>query len=620
MDALRFRGSPFARFTGQSTGPGHHRPPPHPQRPQPPGAPGIVAPEPLIVVEESNFAEEQDPDSSEQTVSNRASLDIDSPVNPYLLSPWRDPREARKHSLPSQQVTEGITASQVRRLSERGGEGSGPTPKEAAFLATLSQAPAPTGRRHSVVTISKVPTTLFGRSRRESVAAYPNSNGSSRILSSRRESNTGPPSTDPIGSIHNLQLDIMDDIYLQSRKARLKLWTSSNEKVCEVQTVDEVGAAQPARRFTNRRYSECPQPGLASSFRRSSELPIAPPTTIQPTQIQAPLQPSGPTNRASTRRKKSGSGGGLLGSRTDIAGIFSSLTSSAMDMHRPDPEGRDGSSGASSSSAATASSPFLSQTFQAAARGRATSATPTPTAHSAGQAGGCSSGAGGSNGLLDPNAGRSTRSNSFDVSLLNNAKQLVTEAQDNGSAALSGWFAKRHQPMARKKSVRSKSSAVALSKDVLERLQKKDPLGGDSGKPKLKPRAKQKSWADATKANIVDATILGTAIEGFLRKSSNASMAGGSASGSGSGSGMGSGASTSAAARGATPKTGSGSAGGSPAHSSRRSRGVGSSSAQSQAGRAVRSTLNWFGKADEDDSKDTCDASLCATLKDLFVK
>lgn len=458
-------------------------------------------------------------------------------------------------------------------------------------------------------------------------------------MSSRRESNTGPPSTDPIGSIHNLQLDIMDDIYLQSRKARLKLWTSSNEKVCEVQTVDEVGAAQPARRFTNRRYSECPQPGLASSFRRSSELPAALPPTIQPTaQIQAPIQ----SNRASTRRKKSVSGlggGGLLGSRTDIAGIFSSLTSSAMDMHRPDPEGRDGSSGASSSSAATASSPFLSQTFQAAARGRATSATPTPTAHSGVQVGcvldslrgvdslkdihkrincfqaaGCSSGAGGSNGLLDPNAGRSTRSNSFDVSLLNNAKQLVTEAQDNGSAALSGWFAKRHQPMARKKSVRSKSSAVALSKDVLERLQKKDPLGGDSGKPKLKPRAKQKSWADATKANIVDATILGTAIEGFLRKSSNASMAGGSASGSGLG------ASTSAAARGATPKTGSGSAGGSPAHSSRRSRGVGSSSAQSQAGRAVRSTLNWFGKADEDDSKDTCDASLCATLKDLFVK
>ncbi|XP_017074283.1 pneumococcal serine-rich repeat protein isoform X1 [Drosophila eugracilis] len=606
MDALRFRGSPFARFTGQSTGPGHPRPPPHPQhpqRPQPMGSHGISAPEPLIVVEESNLPEEQE-DSSEPTVSNRGSLDIDSPVNPYLLSPWRDPREARKHSLPSQQVTDGITASQVRRLSERGGEGSGPTPKEAAFLATLSQAPAPTGRRHSVVTISKVPTTIFGRSRRESVAAYPNSNGSSRVLNSRRESNTGPPSTDPIGSIHNLQLDIMDDIYLQSRKARLKLWTSSNEKVCEVQTVDEAGTGQPGRRFTNRRYSECPQPGLASTFRRASELP-------QPQQQQ---QPQGST-RASTRRKKSGSGTGLLGSRSDIAGIFSSLTSSAMDMHRPEPEGRDGSSSASSSATATASSPFLSQTFQAAARGRATSATPTPTAQAAGgggAAGGAGSSAGCSGGLLDPNAGRSTRSNSFDVSLLNNAKQLVSDVQDNGSATLTGWFAKRHTPLARKKSVRSKSSAVALSKDVLERLQKKDPLGGDSGKPKLKPRSKQKTWAESTKATV-DATILGTAIEGFLRKSSNASMGGSGSSG---------GASTSAAARGATPKAGkdSGSASGSPAHGARRSRASASSSAQSQAGRAVRSTLNWFGKADEDDSKDTCDASLCATLKDLFVK
>ncbi|XP_020797870.1 uncharacterized protein LOC110176006 [Drosophila serrata] len=617
MDALRFRGSPFARFTGQSTGPGHPRPPTQAARPQPQGNHSIIAPEPLIVVEESNLPEEQEPDSSEPTVSNRGSLDIDSPVNPYLLSPWRDPREARKHSLPSQQVTEGITASQVRRLSERGGEGSGPTPKEAAFLATLSQAPAPTGRRHSVVTISKVPTTIFGRSRRESVAAYPNSNGSSRILNSRRESNTGPPSTDPIGSIHNLQLDIMDDIYLQSRKARLKLWTSSNEKVCEVQTVDEAGTGQPGRRFTNRRYSECPQPGLASSFRRASEFPQP---GQQPGQQQQQQTPSQLQNRASTRRKKSGSGTGLLGSRTDLAGIFSSLTSSAMDMHRPEPEGRDNnSSSASSSATAPASSPFLSQTFQAAARGRATSATPTPTTTGGVSQAGGASGSGTTGGLLDPNAGRSTRSNSFDVSLLNNAKQLVSDAQDNGSAALSGWFAKRHQPMARKKSVRSKSSAVALSKDVLERLQKKDPLGGDSGKPKLKPRAKKKSWADATKANIVDATILGTAIEGFLRKSSNASMAGTGSSGSSGG-----GASTSAAAaRGATPKAGkdAGSASGSPAHGARRSRAsAAGSSAQSQAGRAVRSTLNWFGKADEDDSKDTCDASLCATLKDLFVK
>lgn len=125
----------------------------------------------MIVVEESANCEELEL-ASLKSSTPRDSLDIDSPVNPYLLSPWRDARETRKHSLPSQQVTDGITASQVRRLSERGGEGSGPTPKEAAFLATLSQAPAPSGRRHSVVTISKVPQAVFGRCRRESVAGF----------------------------------------------------------------------------------------------------------------------------------------------------------------------------------------------------------------------------------------------------------------------------------------------------------------------------------------------------------------------------------------------------------------------------------------------------------------
>lgn len=130
--------------------------------------------EPLIVVEESGNDEEEEY-SSNKSVTPKQSLDMDSPVNPYLLSPWRDPRETRKHSLPTPQCTTGITASQVRRLSERGGDGSGPTPREAAFLATLSQSsgPAPGGRRHSVVTISKVPTTLFGRNRRESIAAFP---------------------------------------------------------------------------------------------------------------------------------------------------------------------------------------------------------------------------------------------------------------------------------------------------------------------------------------------------------------------------------------------------------------------------------------------------------------
>ncbi|XP_037932248.1 uncharacterized protein LOC119667039 [Teleopsis dalmanni] len=291
MDTFRLRRSSFSRHMGKQ--------------------------EPLIVVEESNAVEDDEQDSS-NTPSNKASLEIDSPLNPYLLSPWRDPREGRKHSLPSQQVTEGITASQVRRLSERGGEGSGPSPKEAAFLATLSQAPAPSGRRHSVVTISKVPTTLFGRSRRESVAAYPTNN---RILGSRRESNTstGPPAIDPIGSIHNLQLDIMDDI-VQSRKARMKLWNTSNEKVCEVQTLDERGGSTP-QRYTNRRYSECvtAQTSPAPNYRRASEHPaLISPCVLQPGGINVP-----------TQRKKSS---GFLGTTN----IFSSLTSSAIEIHKYD--------------------------------------------------------------------------------------------------------------------------------------------------------------------------------------------------------------------------------------------------------------------------------------------
>lgn len=70
-----------------------------------------------IVVEESGNCDDDELTAASIKSTPRDSLDIDSPSNPYLLSPWRDPRETRKHSLPSQQVTEGITASQVRRLS-----------------------------------------------------------------------------------------------------------------------------------------------------------------------------------------------------------------------------------------------------------------------------------------------------------------------------------------------------------------------------------------------------------------------------------------------------------------------------------------------------------------------
>ncbi|CAD7090100.1 unnamed protein product [Hermetia illucens] len=167
--------------------------------------------EPLIVVEETNVGEDDDSKQSKKSNSGESS-EAESPVNPYLLSPFPDLQQRRKHSLPSLQITEGITASQVRRLSEAGSEGSALSSKDVEFLATLSQKtiPASGGRRHSIVTISPVPTSLFGRNRRESISGP---------FSRRGSAVQGPPLTEHRGSVHNLQLDIMDGI-VQARKNR----------------------------------------------------------------------------------------------------------------------------------------------------------------------------------------------------------------------------------------------------------------------------------------------------------------------------------------------------------------------------------------------------------------
>lgn len=264
--------------------------------------------EPLIVVEDEEKEEEAAYNSSRQS-----SEDESTSMNPYLLSPYA--REIRKHSLPTPQCS-GITASQVRRLSERG-ETAGPGPRQAEFLATLSTAPQPSagGRRHSVVTISRLPPALFGRSRRESVAAL---NAPGRILPNRRESIACPPSTESRGSVHNLQLDIMDDI-VQARKVRMKLWNTSSEKVCEVQPLDESGGS--VQRYTNsgRRFSDfvgttlAPIPSM--SKRRASELPQN-------------------TSTPGTSKKPAG----IICSNTDLVSLLTSLSTSATEINKSEPE------------------------------------------------------------------------------------------------------------------------------------------------------------------------------------------------------------------------------------------------------------------------------------------
>lgn len=177
---------------------------------------------------------------------------------------------------------------------------------EAAFLATLSSAPAPSpgGRRHSVVTISRVPpTSLFGRGRRESIAAF----GSGLPPRFPRKDSTPSMS----GSNFNLQLDIMDDIaeIKAARKVKLKMWQTENEeKICEV---SEGGSVARYHQKENRRFSDVTGilPPKEQNRRRASE---APPTTSQPKQA------------------------GIVCTNTDLITMMSSLTSSAQEINSPE--------------------------------------------------------------------------------------------------------------------------------------------------------------------------------------------------------------------------------------------------------------------------------------------
>lgn len=142
-----------------------------------------------------------------------------------------------------------------------------------------------------------------------------------------------------------------------------------------------------------------------------------------------------------------------------------------------------------------------------------------------------------------------------------------TSAADKNAAALSGWFEKRHQPMARKKSLRNTANVtVSFSKDVLDRFKDKEERAKETKKPKSRLR-----WD--SRGPFVDPHVIGNAIEGFLRKSTRSK-------------------------------------------DSRKK----ASTAKASTSSSASSSSFWFGKGDEDDSNDTCDSSFCSTLKDLFVK
>jgi hypothetical protein len=327
----------------------------------------------------------------------------------------------------------------------------------------------------------------------------------------------------------------MDDI-VQARKARMKLWNTSNEKVCEVQTVDEAGTSSTAQRYTNRRFSDFISTTLApipQSLRRASENP------------SMLITPS--VSQATTPSKKAG----IICTNTDLISLLSSLASSATEINRI-------------SEVPTPVAPTPSTTQ------------PKPSQKS-------------SNFLLPErrtSLKKSNRSNSFDVSILKGVKPMTDDAKTSPSG--NGWFTKRHMPASKRtNTVKSSAQAtVTFAKETFEKLTDTKEASSTSAatsskeKPNQKKRKEHKSPLNRLKwdgrSAIVDARIIGSAIEGFLR-------------------------------------------GGSSSSSSSSSKG---SSKESARLKKASTKTSWFSKTEEEDSSgDTCDtSSLCATLKDLFVK
>ncbi|XP_023715348.1 uncharacterized protein LOC111868691 isoform X1 [Cryptotermes secundus] len=528
--------------------------------------------EPLIVVEESGGTDD------EETPSRESSPQLT--LHPGLLSPYRD---MRKRSLPTPSCTSGITASQVRRLSEHGVEGrTAASMREAAFLATLSSAPAPApgGRRHSVVTISRAPppSILFGRGRRESIAAFPaNSMQVTRVLANRRDSTSSvprPPSTSgsTSGSQFNLQLDIMDDIaeIKAARKVRLKMWkTPSHERVCEVQPLDGTpGTSASATRYHQVSAGPSSRPDASAttqiSRRYSDFVPTQP--AQHPKRRASEQVPPSSSGSSATPPKPSPSTG-IICSNTDLISIISSLASSAQEINK-DP-GEESPSRVSSSTKGKDSS-------QGAEKSESSSSASAEEKR---------------------NRLRNLRSNSFDVSMLLGAG--VKPKQDTGRCSIAGpasWFVKRHQP---KKSEPPKGQSPVMGSLFQEKANasvaqssENSSMSPESGQQKTSSKTSSppdnKVLWDEKSGSVVDAQVLGSAIEVFLAR------------------------------RG----SGNDSPGGTSPQSSKVS--PTKNNGKTASGSGVAGTSSWFsGNKDAEDeagSSDTCDTSLCSTLKDLFVK
>lgn len=300
----------------------------------------------------------------------------------------------------------------------------------------------------------------------------------------------GPPATDTLGSSHNLQLDIMDDI-VQARKVRMRLWNTSNERVCEVQPLDERSPMSGSVRYTNRgrRHSDfvgAPLPPIPAR-RRASEMP--PPPPIPPR-----------------------TGAGVVCTDTDLRLMLNALTSSATEIDR--------------------------------------CGKPERTRR-----------------LAD------MRSSSFD------ATTLREKSSESGTT----WFARRHQTLAtKKKENEPKKPKVTFAPDS------KQPPGD----------AAAVIW-DKPTGSVVDASALGSAIEVFLRRSSAVESTPST-----------SGVPPPKAIKKAEKEAKKG------ADHRIKSQEIPSTSRQM----GIKEGERWgSNRLEDEEAADGCDASICTSLKDLFV-
>lgn len=403
-----------------------------------------LPPEPLIVVEEAAGSEEEDAEREDEMGEAAGISSFDYPddddedpnVDPALLCPWRDPRDLRKRSLPTPSCTSGITASQVRRLSER----SAATARESAFLATLTSAPAP-GRRHSV-TISRVPPSIFPtfRGRRESIAAFPN----------RRDS---------AAASFSLHLDIMDDIaeIKGARKAKMKIYkTDSKEQVCELQD----GNGSPVR------FQSPAQSPMSGTLRAPHNEGRRHSDSAGLASLMPPIVP--PRRKASEQLTA-----GIVCTNNDLVTLLS-LTSSAQEINIPPPPPQ----------------------FKTDAPLKSTE-------------------------QKRPKL-KNARSNSFDIGMLKDTSPLQQKKVSPAS-----WFAKRHQPMSKKEEMSSKpietpSVTFTGPEESVKSTRSQSCVGNlPVVIPDKKEKASKVVW-DKPSGSVVDAELLGSAIEVYLRRGESA--------------------------------------------------------------------------------------------------